>query len=245
MAGRLKVTEAGSSRRAEGISRILIVDDHDTVRLGLRALIESHSEWTVCGEAASGRDAVEKARELEPDVVIMDLTLPDLHGLDATRQIHRDRPQTAVLVFTVHQSEHLVQAAREAGAQAFVSKTAAGRELKKAIAAMAQHKPIFTEPITIPTPEGFHENLAQADYAGDPGPPVTVREREVLQLLVEGKSSKQIAQALSISTKTVKAHRANMMRKLNLHSLTALVRYAIRNGLVGTQQSAAEPISDK
>jgi DNA-binding NarL/FixJ family response regulator len=260
MAGRLKVAEAGSSRRTEETSRsssaalapqalekgsnvvtsrILIVDDHDMVRLGLRALIESHSGWTVCGEAVSGREAVQKARELKPDVVIMDLTMPDLNGLEATRQIHRDVPRAEVLVFTVHHSEQLEQAAREAGAQAFVSKTAAGRELTKAIAAMTRHKPLLAEHIKIPAPAGYRKESPQADCTGDPGSPITVREREVLRLLVEGKNSKQIAETLKISTKTVEAHRANMMRKLNLHSVAALVRYAIRNGVVAAQQPDA------
>lgn len=216
-------------------SRILIADDHGPVRLGLRALIESHSEWTVCGEAVSGRDAVQKARELKPDLVIMDITMPDLNGLEVTRQILRDVPRTEVLVFTMHESEQMVRAALEAGAQAYLSKTATWRELTKAIAATIQHKPFFAEHIRIPAPEPYRKNFPPAECVSRQGSPVTAREREVLQLLAEGKRSKQIAETLHVSAKTVEAHRANLMRKLNMHSIVTLVRYAIRNGIVAVK----------
>ena len=216
-------------------ARILIADDHELVRAGLRALIESHAEWNVCGEAVSGREAVKRAQKLKPDLVVMDISMPDLNGLEATRQILRDVPGTEVLVFTMDQSEQAAGAARAAGAQAYVSKTATGRELAKAIAAMIQHKPFSAEGFQIPAPEGYGKNFPQGKSAGRQGALITAREREVLNLLAAGKSSKQIAATLRVSLKTVEAHRANMMRKLDIHSLATLVRYAIRNGIVTDQ----------
>jgi len=215
-----------------GMSRILIVDDHELVRLGLRALIESHSEWVVCGEAVSGRDAVRKAGELKPDVVIMDITMPDLNGLEATRQIQKVAPRTEVVVFSIHHSEQLVQAALEAGARTYVSKTAAGLELTKAITAISRRKPLFGEHVKTSAPGDFCNGSAQAERGRVPRSVLTAREREVLQLLALGKSNKEIAQALKLSPKTVEAHRANMMCKLNLHSTATLIRYAIRNEIV-------------
>jgi len=253
MARRLKATQAHLFRRTAGTAgsgtlavarralqkgssvealRILIVDDHESVRLGLQAMIESHPEWTVCGEAGTGREAVEKAKELKPDVVIMDITMPDLNGLEATRQIAKAVPQTEVLVFSMHQSEQLLHDALKAGARGYVSKAAGGRELKKALAAMARHKPFFSDAVQIPAPGSHPKRLPQEEYVLNARSPLSPREREVLQLLAEGKTSKQIAETLDLSTKTVEAHRANMLCKLDLHSTATLIRYAIRNGIV-------------
>jgi DNA-binding NarL/FixJ family response regulator len=210
--------------------RILLVDDHDVVRRGLRSLVEAQVGWEVCGEAATGREAVEKAGRLKPNVVIMDITLPELNGLEATRQIRRATPETQVLILTVHESEELLAEALRAGAHACMLKSDAGRELVSAIGALTQGKPFFTSKVA---------GILLSRQMGGPSkrldvvrPQLSAREREVIQLLAEGKSNKEVAALLNLSVKTVQTHRANITRKLNLHSLGQLIHYAIRNGIV-------------
>jgi DNA-binding NarL/FixJ family response regulator len=212
--------------------RILLVDDHDVVRRGLRSLVEAQVDWEVCGEAATGREAVEKAGRLKPNVVIMDITLPELNGLEATRQICKATPATQVLVLTVHESEELLAEALRAGAHACMLKSDAGRELVSAIEALTQGKPFFTSRVAgilLSRQMGGPWSSDRVDFAG---PHLSAREREVIQLLAEGKSNKEVAALLNLSVKTVQTHRANITRKLNLHSLGQLIHYAIRNGLV-------------
>jgi len=211
--------------------RILVVDDHAVVRRGVRSLLESHEGWEVCGEATNGRDAVEQSRQLRPDVVVMDLSLPELNGLDATRQILKDGPGIEVLVLTMHHSEELARDVLRAGARGYIMKSDADENLIAAVDTLRQHKPFLTSMVT-----GFvlDDFVRRGDGARADLSPVgvTSREREIIQLVAEGRTNKEAAATLGISVKTIEAHRANIMRKLQLHSVSDLVRYAIRNKIV-------------
>jgi DNA-binding NarL/FixJ family response regulator len=209
--------------------RILLADDHDVVRRGLRQLLEDHEGWTVCGEATTGRQAVDMARELVPNVVILDLTMPELNGLDATRRIRNELPSTQVLIFTMHESEQLIRDVLAAGAKGYLLKSDAARYIVSAVEALAQGKPYFNLNVSATLLDTFLRSV-KADKDSLPDP-LTAREREIVQLLAEGKSNKQIATLLSISLKTVETHRAAIMRKLDAHSVVDLVRYAMRNNL--------------
>ena len=208
--------------------RILVVDDHAVVRRGVRSLLESHEGWKVCGEATTGRDAVELTRRLRPDAVVMDLSLPELNGLDATRQILKDAPNTEVLVLTMHHSEELARDVLQAGARAFVLKSDADENLISAVDSLRQHKPFLTSTVT----EFVLDDYVRRGDGAQEDPALTAREREIVQLVAEGQSNKAAATTLGISVKTIEAHRANIMRKLHLHSVSDLVRYAIRNKIV-------------
>jgi DNA-binding NarL/FixJ family response regulator len=211
--------------------RILIADDHEIVRRGLRALLESQPGWEVAGEAITGRQAVEATKRLLPDLVIMDITMPEMNGLEATRQIRRAVPKTEILILSVHDSEQLVREVLEAGARGYVLKSDAGRDLITAVETLCQHKPFFTAKVSEIMLDGFLKG-----GVNDPGrvapSTLTTREREIIQLLAEGKSNKEIAELLDISVKTVETHRSHIMEKLNLHSISDLVRYAVRNELI-------------
>jgi DNA-binding NarL/FixJ family response regulator len=210
--------------------RILIADDHEIVRRGIRALIENHPGWEVCAEASDGREAVEKVRELRPDLALVDVSMPNLNGLDAARQIVDIAPQTRVLILTMHESEQIVREVLEVGARGFLLKTDAARDLVSAIQALQRRTTFFTSSVAEMVLNGF------LDGRGDPRKiskeRLTPREREVVQLLAEGKSSKEVAVVLNLSVKTAETHRTNVMRKLDLHSVADLVRYAVRNKLV-------------
>src|SRR5712691_9417546 len=199
--------------------RILVVDDHAVVRRGVRSLLESHEGWEVCGEATTGRDAVAQSLRLRPDVVVMDLSLPELNGLDATRQILKDSPRTEILVLTMHHSEELARDVLQAGARGYVLKSDADQSLIAAVESLRQHKPFLTSKVT----EFVLDDYIRRSDASDEGAPkdaVTPREREIIQLLAEGHSNKETASLLGISVKTVEAHRANIMRKLHLRSIS-------------------------
>ena len=208
--------------------RILVVDDHAVVRRGVRSLLESHEGWEVCGEATTGRDAVAQSLRLRPDVVVMDLSLPELNGLDATRQILKDSPRTEILVLTMHHSEELARDVLQAGARGYVLKSDADESLIAAVESLRQHKPFLASRVTEFVLDDYMRRTDTLDdrVAHDA---VTAREREIIQLLAEGKSNKETASTLGISVKTIEAHRANIMRKLHLRSVSDLVRYAIRN----------------
>jgi DNA-binding NarL/FixJ family response regulator len=210
--------------------RILVVDDHAVVRRGVRVLLESHEGWEVCGEATNGRDAVEQSRRLRPDVVVMDLSLPGLNGLDATRQILKDVPDTEVLVLTMHHSEELARDVLQAGARGYVLKSDADENLVTAVDSLRQHRPFLTSTVA----DFVLDDYLRRDGALDESSAiaVTAREREIIQLVAEGQSNKEAASTLGISVKTIEAHRANVMRKLQLRSVSDLVRYAIRNKIV-------------
>jgi DNA-binding NarL/FixJ family response regulator len=209
--------------------RILIADDHSVVRAGLRSLLESHPGWEVCAEAADGREAVDKAAKLKPHVAVLDIGMPLLNGVDATRRIRKSSPHTEILILTMHESEDLVQQVTEAGARGYILKDDADRILIAAVDAIRNHKPYFST------------RVSPATDSADPSEPhkssrsrLTPREREILQLLAEGKSNKEIAALLGISVNTAEAHRANIMLKLGFHSITELVVYAVRNKIIQT-----------
>lgn len=212
--------------------RILLADDHDVVRRGLRDLLTQHNGWQVCGEATTGRQAVEMATSLRPDIAILDLTMPQLNGLEATRQIKKAAPTVEILIFTMHESERLIREVLAAGARGYLLKSDASRQVIAAVEALAQHKPFFTWKASEAILESFLTG-GRAGAEGDPpGDPLTAREREIVQLLAEGHSSKRISSLLGISVKTVDTHRATIMRKLDAHSIVDIVHYAIRNNLV-------------
>ena len=204
--------------------RILIADDHEIVRRGLRRLLESRTEWSVVGEASNGNQAVEKAIELHPDLVLLDVGMPELNGLEATRRIREILPQTEVLVLSVSDSEQVIRQALASGARGYLVKSDAGGELIAAIEAALRHESFLSPSIRQP-------QILAASGCEDPAN-LTARERETAQLLSEGLSNKDIAVRLDISLKTAETHRTNIMRKIGVHSLADVVRYAIRNGLV-------------
>lgn len=212
--------------------RILLADDHEIVRRGLRAVLEAESDWQVMDEAANGIEAVEMADRYNPDVILMDISMPELNGLEATRRIRRAHPGVEVLFLTMHESEQMIREGMEAGARGFLLKSDAGHELVPAVRTVSRHKAFFSPTIRAmgfsPSEERGHKTGMRGGISGE----LTSREREVVQLLAEGKSTKEVASALNITFKTAATHRTNILRKLELHSLADLVRYAIRNGIV-------------
>ncbi len=218
--------------------RILVADDHEVVRHGVRSLLEAHPGWEVIAEAADGRDAVEKASTLRPDVVILDIGMPNLNGLEATRQILRGHPPSRVLILTMHESEQVVREVLEAGARGFLLKSDAGRDLIAAVEALQRNKTFFTSKVAEMVLETFLKSKPRSPEEGFSTREIlTPREREIVQLLAEGKSTKEVAVALNLSVKTAETHRSNIMRKLNLHSISELVLYAVRNNIVQVVQT--------
>jgi DNA-binding NarL/FixJ family response regulator len=211
--------------------RIVVVDDHAVVRRGVRALLEGQPGWEVIAEATTGREAVEVAKRLQPDVVVMDMSLPELNGLDATRQILKESPRTEVLVLTMHHSEELARDVLQAGARGYVLKSDADESLVAAVDTLRQHKPFLTSSVTEFVLDDYLRRTETQDEVAS-RTALTTRERELIQLLAEGNSNKEAASTLGISVKTIEAHRANVMRKLHVRSLSDLVRYAIRNKIV-------------
>lgn len=215
-----------------GSVRILLADDHDVVRQGLRALLESRDGWEVCGEAATGREAVALTKRLKPDLVVLDISMPELNGLEAARHILRAVPRVEVLMLTMHESEEMAREALAAGVRGYVLKSDAARQLLAAVEALAEHKPYFTPRVSQMVLNGY----MRASEAAKPGrlsrSLLTSRERELVQLLAEGRSNKEAAASLGISVKTVETHRGNVMRKLGMHSVADLVHYAIRNKMI-------------
>jgi DNA-binding NarL/FixJ family response regulator len=208
---------------------ILIADDHSVVRKGLRALLDSKRGWKVCAEVANGREAIAKAKALKPDVAILDIGMPGLNGVEATRQIRKVSPNTEVLILSAHGSERLVREVIEAGARGYLLKEDADDSLLAAVDALRRHTPYFTPKIAVWVAR--HKKSLQTKA---PRTRLSPRQRETLQLLAEGKTNKEVATILNISVKTVETHRANIMLKLDLHSVTDLVHYAIRNEIVHT-----------
>jgi DNA-binding NarL/FixJ family response regulator len=220
--------------------RIFIADDHEVVRKGLCALLQAETGWEICGEASDGREAMEKVRELKPDVIILDIGMPSLNGLEATRQIMRDDPQAKVLVLTLHDSDQVVRDVLNAGARGFLLKSDAARDLVVAVEALRRDKTYFTSKVAAMVLEGFLKGGTPAAAVSLGRDRLTPREREVVQLLAEGKSTKEVAVALGLSVKTAETHRSNIMRKLQLHSVSDLVLYAVRNNIVHVVQPAIE-----
>ena len=211
-----------------GAFRLLLADDHEVVRRGLKALLEAKPGWTVVGEAVTGREAVEKAKALKPQVVILDMSMPELNGLEATRGILKAVPDTRVLVLTQHESEELVRAFLEAGVQGYLVKSDAARDLIAAVESLEQGRPFFTSKVARMVLEGYLEAQAKSGCRNA----LTPSERQIVQLLAEGNTNKQVASALNVAVKTVETHRAHIMRKLQLHSVSDLVRYAVRNNML-------------
>src|SRR5882762_1366890 len=210
--------------------RILVADDHQVVRTGLRALLESKTGWQVCAEAANGREAVEKAGQLKPDVAVLDIGMPLLNGVEATRQIRKLSPQTEILILTMHDSELLIQEVLGAGADGYILKDDADRNLVAAVDALRRHKPYLSSRVSEAASSA--EGSDGSSFGRSSRSRLTPREREILQLLAEGKSNKEVASFLGISVKTAETHRANIMLKLDFHSITELVRYAVRNKII-------------
>jgi DNA-binding NarL/FixJ family response regulator len=206
--------------------RILIADDHDVVRSGLRQILEAQPNWEVVAEASDGKDAITKAIDAKPDVAVLDYSLPLANGVEVTRQIRARLPRTEVLIFTMHDNETLIQELLKAGARGYLLKSDARRYLIGAIESLALHRPFFTAKVSEALLDSFLTKPSRE------GSSLTNRERSVVQLIAEGHTNKQIAHILDISLKTVETHRASVMRKLNLSSSAALVRYAIRNNIV-------------
>ena len=214
--------------------RILLADDHDIVRHGLRQLLEHEPGWEVCGEARDGRSAVEMAEALAPDVAILDVAMPELNGLEATRMIRAACPATEVLVFTMHEFEELVAEVFAAGARGYLVKSDAPRHVVAAVEALAAHQPFFSARVTAILLEAFLRDRAASAGEDTAHGALTAREREVIQLLAEGRRSKDIALRLDVSVKTVETHRAAVMRKVGAGSIADIVRYAVRNHIIQT-----------
>lgn len=220
--------------------RILIADDHEVARHGIRALLEGHAGWDICAEAKDGREAVELASTVSPDLILLDIGMPNLNGLEAARQILASSPDTPILILTMHDSEQVVREVLRAGARGFLLKSDAGRDLVAAVEALQMKRTFFTTRVSQMVLEGYLDREGPDGQAEesiqkkeDPTTEVlTSREREVIQLLAEGKTSKEVAVALRLSVKTAETHRTNLMRKLGLHSVADLTRYAVRNGIV-------------
>jgi DNA-binding NarL/FixJ family response regulator len=204
--------------------RILIADDHHVVRKGVAAMLSERADWEICAEASTGRQAIAIAARLKPDLAVMDICMPDMNGLDATRHILRQNPQTRVLILSMHESEQLVREVLASGARGYVLKGDGGSDLIAAIDALQRHKPFFASNVVEAILRGYRGEGSTNQLSS--------REREIVQLVSEGKSNKEIAAALHITVKTVETHRARIMSKLDLHSISDLVRYALRNHII-------------
>jgi DNA-binding NarL/FixJ family response regulator len=219
-------------RRKMPIMRILIADDHDLMRRGLKALIETRGGWTVCAEATTGREAVELAKKFRPEVAVLDITMPELNGIETARRIRKASRGTEVLMLSTHYSDRLVREVIETGARGYVVKSDSDRDLLIAIETLSKHKPFFTPLATEAVLNNFGKAQPGIEDTESEQEPLSSREREILQLLSEGRSSKEVASALDLSVKTAETHRANIMRKLKVHNVTELVRYAVRNSII-------------
>jgi DNA-binding NarL/FixJ family response regulator len=221
--------------------RFLVADDHAVVRCGLHALLEAERGWKICAEASDGREAVSKSIRLRPDFAILDVSMPRLNGLEATRQIVKSVPETKVLILTMHDTPMMIRSILASGARACILKSDAPRSLILAIRALDRGRPFFSSSVSEAILKEYH---AQETVVGDESPSgagrLTAREMEILRLVVSAKSTKEVAVLLAISTKTVEAHRANIMRKLDVHSTPELLNRALRERLV---EVACTPIS--
>ena len=196
-------------------------------------MLAAHPGWQVCGEAVDGREAVEKTKQLNPDIVILDLGMPNLNGLEAARQIYRHNPRHRILILTITDTEQVVLEVLKAGATGYLLKSDAARDLVAAVETLQRNSTFFNSRVGQMVLSGFLNGREPGATATDAtGPSLTPREREIVQMLAEGKSSKEVAVALNLSVKTAETHRSNIMRKLGLHSVSALVLFAVRNNIV-------------
>ena len=212
------------------VRRLLFADDHEIVRRGLESLVSERPGWEVVGQASDGRQAVQLSAKLKPDIVILDFAMPILNGVETTRQILADNPETRVLILSMHESEQIVREVLEAGAQGYLLKSDAGRDLVRAIEALLDNKTYFTSSVARMLLDGFLSS--NKEESPSPGGRLSPREREIVQMLAEGRSNKEIASDLGISVNTVETHRSNVMQKMGFRSITELVRYAVRNRLI-------------
>ena len=214
--------------------RVLLADDHAVMRRGIRNILEAETDIEVVGEAGDGREAICLAEKLKPHVMVVDLGMPELNGLDAIRHMRREQPEVELLVFSMHDSEELIREAFSAGARGYVLKTDAAADLTHAVKSLSRHKPFFTPRISEVILSSLVSSSAGERRTCEPiaHGPLSAREREILQLLAENKSNKEIAARLAISVRTVETHRRSIMQKLNANSIVELVHYAIRNGIV-------------
>ncbi len=213
--------------------RILVADDHSIVRRGVRSMLETRKEWTVCGEAGTGAETILKAKRLKPQIVVMDITMPEVNGLEATRQLRQEMPEIAVLILTMHESEQVVREVVSAGARGYILKSDIDRNLLLAIDALSHGKTYFSAKVSEIMLAGFLKNTATGPRAAAlPSARLTPRQAAVVKLLAEGKTNKEVATGLGISVKTAETHRTQIMRKLGLSSFSELVRYAVREKLI-------------
>jgi two-component system response regulator NreC len=219
--------------------RVLLADDHTLIRSGIATLLQSYKDFLVVGEAEDGEEAVRKTGELNPTVVVLDLSMPKLSGIEATKQIKTKHPEVNVLVLTMHENEEYVYQILKSGAAGYVLKSAGKDELIAAIRAAAKGDKFFSPRISQIMAEGYVRRVEQVATEMEPGDvPLTRREREVLALVVAGMTNQQIADQLFISPRTVDTHRTNIMQKLNIHDIANLVRYALEHGIVGSGEGA-------
>jgi DNA-binding NarL/FixJ family response regulator len=218
--------------------RILVADDHELVRRGIRELLRARRGWKVVAEAMNGRQALEKASELTPDVAILDISMPDLDGLQATRQIREASPPTEVVVLTMHESDQMVRRVLDAGALAYVLKSDLATHLVKAVKAVSAGKLFLTPRVSDIVLKGFLKTGTAPDQTEHSQARPTPREIEIIRSLAEGKANKEVAAELGITIRTVETHRARIMLKLGLHSLTELIHYAIRHKVVELPNSS-------
>lgn len=223
------MTEAVKS--TAGLVRILLADDHTVMRAGLRLLLERHESFEVIGEAADGREAVEIALQLKPAVVVMDVAMPHLNGVEAARQIMGKNPDTAIVMLSMHSDESYVLRSLKAGARAYLLKDSAEADLIAAIQAIVEGRSFFSPGVRALLKEDYIYRL-QKFGADDTYELLTAREREVLQLVAEGRSNKEVASLLGLSLYTVETHRTHILQKLNLHSVPELILYAVRKGII-------------
>ncbi|HLV96259.1 MAG TPA: response regulator transcription factor [Candidatus Acidoferrales bacterium] len=213
--------------------QILVADDHDLMRRGLRSVLEAQPGWQVCAEAHTGTEAVEMAQKLQPNVAILDISMPEMNGLEAAKQIQQASSKTEILVLSMHYSDQLIRDVVDAGVRGYVVKSDSDRDLVVAVRALANHKPFFTPHATELMLNSVRDPRMHAlDGAGAMRERLTPREREIVQLIAQGRNSKDVAGFLGISVKTAETHRANIMRKLQVHTVSELVRYALRNKLI-------------
>jgi DNA-binding NarL/FixJ family response regulator len=207
--------------------RILVADDHDVVRRGLRVLLEGQPGWEVCGEAVTGREALDRVQRLKPDVVVLDVNLPELSGLEVAREVIRSSLQTEVLILTMDESPQMMRDLLRAGVRGYVFKSDLGGDLLHAVEALGKHQHFFTSKVA----EMMYQDYVKSPPAGA-GESLTARQHEVIKLLALGKTNKEVASALGISVKTAEAHRKNIMSRLKLKAFSELVRYAVRQGII-------------